>query len=91
MLFFFCISKNACFKVHFFLSYFLFIKMDSIQKILEDSRIQAFWKYHASRLNYQKEISKLNMELMNLKNKLHDLENNIGIRNLDEETTPPHY
>jgi len=34
--------------------------MDSIQKILEDSRIQAFWKYHASRLNYQKEISKLN-------------------------------
>ena len=39
----------------------------------------------------QKEISKLTIELINLKNKLHEIENNTGVRNLDEETPPPHY
>ena len=39
----------------------------------------------------QKEISKLTTELINLKNKLHDIENNIGIQNSSEEVPPPHY
>ena len=39
----------------------------------------------------QKEISKLTIELINLKNKLNDIENNTGIRNLDDDTPPPHY
>ena len=40
---------------------------------------------------HQKEISKLTIILVNLKNKLNDIENNIGIRNLDDDTPPPHY
>ena len=39
----------------------------------------------------QKEISKLTIELINLKNKLNDIDNNTGIRNLDDDTPPPHY
>ena len=39
----------------------------------------------------QKEISKLTTELIILKNKLHDIENNIGIQNSNENVPPPHY
>ena len=39
----------------------------------------------------QKEITKLTVDLLNLRNKIHDVENNTGIRNVNEETPPPHY
>jgi len=38
----------------------------------------------------QKEISKLNIILINIKNKIDHIEGNSGMRNLDEEI-PPHY
>jgi len=39
----------------------------------------------------QKEITKLTVDLLNLKNKIQDVENSSGMRNVNEEIPPPHY
>ena len=68
--------------------------MEKIIKKLEEQI--AFLQNEISQMSdeifiQQKEISKLTIELVNLKNKLSDVENNTGIRNLDDDTPPPHY
>ena len=68
--------------------------MEKIVKKLEEQI--SFMQQEISQMSdeifiQQKEISKLTIILVNLKNKLNDIENNIGIRNLDDDTPPPHY
>ena len=68
--------------------------MEQIVKKLEEQI--SFMQQEISQMSdeiftQQKEISKLSIELINLKNKLHDMENNTGIQNADEEAPPPHY
>lgn len=68
--------------------------MEQIVKKLEEQI--SFMQQEISQMSdeiftQQKEISKLSIELINLKNKLHDMENNTGVQNVDEEAPPPHY
>ena len=39
----------------------------------------------------QKEITQLIIEMIKIKEKLKDIENNSGINNSNEESLPPHY
>ena len=74
--------------------FFIYLFMEHIVKKLEEqiSFIQQEMHQMSDEIfTQQKEISKLTTELIILKNKLHDIENNIGIQNSNEEVPPPHY
>ena len=68
--------------------------MDKIIKKLEEQisfMQQEILEMSDEIFTQQKEITKLTVDLLNLKNKIQDVENSSGMRNVNEEIPPPHY